>query len=91
MICLRAGGEGGVLGLDEIADLRLGPDDAAGPKPRERTDLRARFDARALDMGEGPDIDAIGLTRWVWNGRRRSLAQNASGSADTDLVLLTNS
>jgi len=27
-----------------------------------------------------PDIDAIGLTRWVWNGRQRSLWQNVNGT-----------
>jgi hypothetical protein len=27
-----------------------------------------------------PDIDAIGLTRWVWNGRQRSLQHGAKGN-----------
>ena len=26
-----------------------------------------------------PGIDAIGLTRWVWNGRQRTLNQKLSG------------
>ena len=38
---------------------RLGPDDAAGPQPRERADDRPRLDARAFDMAEGADLDAI--------------------------------
>ena len=27
-----------------------------------------------------PGIDAIGLTRWVWNGRQRTLNQNLTGT-----------
>ena len=34
-----------------------------------------------------PGIDAIGLTRWVWNGRQRTLNQKLSGSEEaTDVV-----
>ncbi len=29
-----------------------------------------------------PGIDAIGLTRWVWNGRQRTLNQNLTGAGD---------
>ena len=29
-----------------------------------------------------PGIDAIGLTRWVWNGRQRTLSQNLTGTED---------
>jgi len=32
-----------------------------------------------------PDIDAIGLTRWVWNGRQRSLAKPSSAEVTKDL------
>jgi hypothetical protein len=33
-----------------------------------------------------PGIDAIGLTRWVWNGRQRTLQQNMSaGTQPQDL------
>jgi hypothetical protein len=38
-----------------------------------------------------PDIDAIGLTRWVWNGRQRSLMHNvqrAEAGAELDKELL---
>jgi hypothetical protein len=27
-----------------------------------------------------PDIDAIGLTRWVWNGRERGLLHNTEAT-----------
>ena len=32
-----------------------------------------------------PDIDAIGLTRWVWNGRLRSLPKTSSAEVTKDL------
>jgi uncharacterized protein (TIGR02680 family) len=33
-----------------------------------------------------PGIDAIGLTRWVWNGRQRSLHQKLSGPEEAGTV-----
>jgi hypothetical protein len=38
-----------------------------------------------------PGIDAIGLTRWVWNGRQRSLPQSGKNAgADASLIMSEN-
>ena len=38
-----------------------------------------------------PGIDAIGLTRWVWNGRQRTLNQNLTGTeAIAGMVAVSN-
>jgi hypothetical protein len=37
-----------------------------------------------------PGIDAIGLTRWVWNGRQRSLNQNAVGPENVASIAVEN-
>src|SRR5687767_15829256 len=59
MIGFGALAEPSFLDLDEIADLGAFLQHRAGPQPRERPDLAARRDGRALDVAEGADGRAL--------------------------------
>ena len=59
VVGLGAGIDGGVLHLDEVADMRALADRRPRPEPRERPDDRARRDRRAFDVGEALDRDAV--------------------------------
>ena len=59
MIDLGAGLDGGVLDLDEVADVDVFGDGGAGTQARERPDAGPRRDFRPLDMAKGEDFDAV--------------------------------
>src|SRR5262245_46280422 len=59
VIGLRALLQARVLHLNEIADVRLGPDLGAGPQACERADARPGLDMRTLDVAVGKDLRAV--------------------------------
>ena len=98
VVGLGAVAERGVLDLDEVADVDVAAERRAGAQARERSNRRARADARAerlaVDVREGPDRRAGGDGRVLHQAVRADahavaeLDPTFEDAADVDLDVL---